>query len=186
MAKGQKPRKHHGMNATEILIDELRQSLADEKTARRVDVQEARQRVDLESQFRTTAMNELIAGFDGHDRAQNGLRELVRVLMWGVRAAHPLRGIPQADTMRIGHPELTSTEAAADADGRRMMLKRWNGRLLRLAGELDADLSGSDEPKKRMPAKPRCRKRGCDLMDKSLPYGSRLCPSCGEPLPVAA
>jgi hypothetical protein len=173
-------------SASQIKIERLMEHLEREKLGRAIDQQRHQQELNMEQQFRTSAMNELLAAFEDHEPDENGLKELVRILAWALRAAHPLRGAPNEDTMRVGHPELTSVEAAADAGGKRSMLKRWNKRLLKLASEFDNDLSGSDEPKRKMPPKPRCRRGSCDGVDQSLPYGSKVCPVCGQPLPAAA
>lgn len=168
---------------SESALDRERKAHQNTKDAAQRDRLEFQQTLDLESQFRTSAWNELLKAFDDpDDREDNGLKELVRVLTWGKRSAHPLRGLPRSDTMRTGHPDLTSTEAAGLAGGKRAMLRRWNGRLLNLANDFDRELSGSDEPKDKMPPKPRCRRRECAAMDKRLPYGSTKCPVCWQPL----
>lgn len=136
-------------------------------------------RLELETQFRTTAMNELKRVFG------DGVTYLLSVLHQEMAASHPLRGAPSEDTMRVGHSELTSVEAAADKRPSARQ-RRWDEQITRLAVRLDEELSGSDE--KRPPAveKPRCRHRDCSGEGKRQPFGVKVCGFCARPIGEAA
>jgi hypothetical protein len=180
MAK--KPKRQYGQNASEQKIDDLLFELAEARTELRVEKQQRKQDQALEAQFRTSAWNELLAVFPS-------LKGLVRVLRQYDLASQALRGAPTANTMRVGHPELTSVEAAADWPGHLSALRasvQWaNKRVTELANELDDKLRGRED--RRPVDKPRCQRRECvDGYGKRQHFGQRLCGWCGEPFREAA
>jgi len=166
--------------ASQRTIERLQQNLADEKRERAVDNQRHQQELKLEQTFRTSQWNELLYTYPA-------LRPFVQTLLHIKLAADPLRGAPHADTMRVGHPELTSTEAAANVSHPRRRVERANGKIERLAGQLDDELRESDDKRPPAPPKPRCRRRACvEGYDKVQPYGVKVCGFCGEPISAAA
>lgn len=170
-------------SASQIKIERLTEHLENEKLARAIDQQRHKQELELEAQFRTSEWNELLADFPE-------LKYLVKVCRYMRAAAIAQRGAPSEDTMRVGHPELNSVEAAADWPGHlsaaRSRMKWADGEIRKLAERLDDDLSAAQDRKVKAPKKPRCRRRGCAAYDKALPYGSKACSVCQEPLPEAA
>lgn len=164
---------------SESALDRERKAHQQTRDAAQRQILELQQQIRLKDQFLTTAMNEIRVAYP------EGLPYLIDVLNQERAAAHPLRGAPSFDTMRVGHPELTSVEAAADK-GPSQRQKRWDQRIKRLAESLDDELGGSQEKKPVQPRKPRCQRRGCNAYDKSLPYGSKVCSVCQEPVGEAA
>jgi hypothetical protein len=162
---------------SESALDRERRDHARTKDENQRHIQELQKRLQLESQFRTTSINDLL-------RTYPSVKRLFEVLHQEIAATHPLRGVPSEDTMRVGHPELNAVESAAN-QGPSSRSKRWDGRILRLAEQLDDELAGS-ESKRPGVEKPRCRRRDCSEPDKRQPFGAKYCAFCARPMGEAA
>src|SRR5690606_24987498 len=92
---------------SESALERERKAHQGTKDAAQRDRLEFQQKLELESVFRTSQWNELLADFPP-------LKDLVRALLHVRLAAGTLRGAPTTDTMRVSHTQLTSVEAAAD------------------------------------------------------------------------
>lgn len=104
------------------------------------------------------------------------LVKLLHVLQEAVDASDPLRGAPMSDTARVGHPELTSTEAAVMSKRKeRALVRRANQRIGELIDWLEADMTG-EAPKV---APRRCHSSHCQ--GKRSPAEARNCMHCGKP-----
>ena len=163
---------------SESALDRERKAHQQTKDADQTHVLELQRRIELETQFRTTSINQLLKTYPS-------MKRLFDILHQEISATHPLKGAPSEDTMRVGHPELNAVESAANQNPSSRS-KRWDGRILRLAEQFDDELGSSQE--KRPPAveKPRCRHRDCTGEGKRQPFGVRVCGFCARPIGEAA
>lgn len=135
--------------------------------------------VEATSWSRFVALNAAIGQY--RDTNDGVLMRLLHTLQQVVDAADPLRASPMSDTARVGHPELTATEAAVESlKAQRATVRRARQRIEGLVDWLEAELTGD---KVRVPAK-RCHKATCK--GKRSPVEARFCINCGRPFEEAA
>jgi hypothetical protein len=101
--------------------------------------------------------------------------KLLHTLQEAHDACDPLRGAPLSDTSRVGHPELTATEAAVMTYRRQRATVRTAGRKLEgFIDWLEGEMTGETV---KVPGW-RCHKASCK--GKRWPAEQRCCGNCGR------